>query len=170
MTQTPEDRFIETLGLISQAEGNPPIFGRILGHLVLADDACSLTEIAEALEVSKASVSTNVRLLETRGLTVREARRGTREDYWRVETRPHRAMLDALAVRFRRNSQRIDEIAATFPSEGTAQRAKVEDFADFYRRSAEFLSQWAETLDTTDPDLPSDATPGTHAPAATARR
>lgn len=158
MDQTPEDRFIETLGLISQGEGAPPISGRIMGFLVLAGRACSLSEIAEALDVSKASVSTNVRLLETRSIAVREARRGSREDYWRVETRPHKAMLETLAARFRKNSERIDEIAETFPTEQAEQRVKVEEFSDFYRQSSDFLTTWAATLDAPAPHDTRDIT------------
>lgn len=147
MDQTPEDSFIETIGVISSAEGWPPISGRILGYLVLADGACSLTDIAEALNVSKASVSTNVRLLEAKGIAVREARRGSRQDHWRVETRPHRAVLESLAERFQRNARRIDEIATLFPDDKNSQRQKVEEFSEFYRRSSEFLASWSETLD-----------------------
>jgi DNA-binding transcriptional regulator GbsR (MarR family) len=150
MTGKPEDQFIATLGLISQREGMPPIAGRILGHLVLAEDACSLNEIASALGVSKASVSTNVRLLEARGVARREARRGSRQDHWRAETQPQRSVLDTLATRFRRNAEEIAEIAAGFTPEQTRKREKVEDFAEFYRRSAEFLSTWAATLDAAD--------------------
>lgn len=147
MDHSPEDRFIETLGLISQTEGLPPIAGRILGFLVLADGACSLAEIAEALQVSKASVSTNVRLLEMRGTAVREIRPGSRQDHWRAETRPHRAMLDSLAVRFRRNAERIDDIAGSFPADRRTNRDKVAEFSEFYRRSADFLTAWADQLD-----------------------
>ena len=149
MDPTPEDLFIETLGLISQSEGLPPIAGRILGYLVLADGACSLTEIAEALHVSKASVSTNVRLLEMRGTAVREARRGSRQDHWRAQTRPHRAMLENLAVRFRRNAERIDDIADSFPPDRRTNRDKVAEFSEFYRQSATFLAAWADELDET---------------------
>ncbi|WP_375173582.1 GbsR/MarR family transcriptional regulator [Pseudooceanicola sp.] len=150
MPATPEDRFVETLGLIAHGEGMPPIAGRILGHLVLADGPCSLTEIAEALEVSKASVSTNVRLLETRGMATRVGQRGSRQDHWRVETQPHRSLLDSLALRFRRNAAQIDEIADDFAEETAGKRAKVREFSEFYRRSAEFLTHWAATLDAED--------------------
>lgn len=149
MMETSEDKFVETLGLIFQAEGMPPIAGRILGRLTLADEAMSLTELAEGLQVSKASVSTNVRLLEMRGIAVRVARAGSRQDHWRAEPRMHQGMLEALSVRFRRNADRIDEIAAEFGASQGGQQAKVADFADFYRRSSDFLSSWAQTLGAT---------------------
>ncbi|WP_136634906.1 GbsR/MarR family transcriptional regulator [Pseudooceanicola onchidii] len=163
MTDTPEDRFVETLGLIFQGEGMPPISGRILGQLALADRALSLTEIAETLQVSKASVSTNVRLLEAKGIAVREARPGSRQDHWRAEARMHRGVLESLSLRFRRNAERIDEIADSFDPGQARQRRKVEEFSDFYHKSSEFLSQWAQTLDA----APKDQTRGAEAPDKT---
>ena len=148
MDQTPEERFVETLGLIFQSEGMPPIAGRILGQLVLAEEALSLTEIAGALRVSKASVSTNVRLLEMHSIAVREPRPGSRQDHWRAETRLHAGMLLSLAEKFNRNADRIDAIVRTFDDTRSRPRAKVAEFSEFYRSSADFLSSWVETLDT----------------------
>ena len=146
MSQTPEDKFIETLGLISQAEGSPRISGQITGYLVLAGEARTLSAIAEDLDVSKASVSTNVRLLEARGIVVREGRKGSRQDLWRALPRPHQTILSTMADRFRRNAAQIDEIAASFPAEKEHKRKPVSEFADFYRQSADFLKSWAGAL------------------------
>ena len=150
MPQSPRDRFVETLGLIAQAEGMPRIAGRILGHLVLADEALSLSEIAEALDISKASASTNLRLLESRGSAQREPHSGSRHDHWRVRANPHTRVLRPMSERFRRNAEQMTEIAESFPAADSA-RARVADFADFYRRSADFLTQWADALETPDP-------------------
>jgi len=159
MTQTPENRFIETLGLISQTEGMPPISGRILGYLVLADDACSLTDIAEALDISKASASTNVRLLEAKGIARREGKRGSRQDHWAVDPQPQRSLLDTLALRFRKNAETIDEIAEDFRPDQAKQREKVEEFSNFYRQSADFMAEWASTLDAHAPPPAAPARP-----------
>ncbi|WP_106745927.1 GbsR/MarR family transcriptional regulator [Yoonia maritima] len=146
MTQTPEDKFIETLGLISQADGSPRISGQITAYLVLAGEACSLTQIAEDLDVSKASVSTNVRLLEVRGIVVRESRKGSRQDLWRALPRPHQSILSTMSERFKRNAAQIDEIAASFPADKEHKREPVSELADFYRQSADFLKSWADAL------------------------
>ena len=62
------ERFIERLGLASQAEGMPRISGRILAYLMIAGTPCGLDELADGLHVSRASVSTNTR-------SARDARR-----------------------------------------------------------------------------------------------
>ena len=159
MPVSPQDRFIETLGLISQTEGSPRISGQILGCLVLANEPLSLTEIAERLDVSKASVSTNVRLLEIRGMARREAMRGSRQDHWSVVENPHQQVLATLADRFRRNADTVKSIAADFPEQDNGQAARVAGFAEFYLRSADFLDSWAQTLapqDQPEKEIPSD--------------
>ena len=75
-------RFIERMGLAWEQEGLPRIAGRIFGFLLLQDDACSLDDMASALEVSKASISTDARRLEQLNLIVRVSRPGDRRDYY----------------------------------------------------------------------------------------
>lgn len=146
MTDSPSDRFIEALGLITQADGAPRIAGQVLGLLLLADEPLSLNRIAEDLGVSKASASTNTRLLETRGMAVRVARKGSRQDLWTVEPDPQRRMLPVLAERFRRHAQTVQAIAASFPPEDDARRDKVARFAAFYNESADFFDAWSARL------------------------
>lgn len=149
MPQDLDDKFIEAMGLIWQAEGGPRIAGQVMAFLVLARDPASLTEIAEGLGVSKASVSTNVRLLELRGMTVRVAPKGARGDLWEAVPHPQSATLLAMADRFDRNADRIGGIADEFASSDAEKGAKVSQFSDFYRSSAAFLRGWAETLSKT---------------------
>jgi DNA-binding transcriptional regulator GbsR (MarR family) len=147
MHDTTDEKFIETIGLIWQAEGNPRIAGQILACLILSDDPRSLSEIAETLGVSKASVSTNVRMLEARGLTEKVSRVGQRIDLWKAVPHPQGATLRAMSQRFRRNADRITEIAHDFGPEARGKQDKVAQFGDFYRSSADFLEQWADQLD-----------------------
>ncbi|MGI3170694.1 GbsR/MarR family transcriptional regulator [Pseudooceanicola sp. C21-150M6] len=147
MTQTsPEDRFVAALGLMAQAEGVTRIAGQIVAYLTLEGEPRSLTEIATALDVSKASVSTNVRHLELRGTARRVSNKGSRQDLWAVSAKPHRGMLLDMSVRFERNAETIEEIAESFPATQTVKRDRVRDHADFYRDSATFLKSWAEQL------------------------
>lgn len=101
-------RFVETMGLIAEGEGMARIMGRIFGFLLLAERPQSLDEMAAALGVSKASVSTDARRLEDRELLVRVALSGDRRDYYEIAPdfmaralRAHlqrmRAMRDAVA-------------------------------------------------------------------------
>ncbi|EAQ02326.1 hypothetical protein OB2597_19626 [Pseudooceanicola batsensis HTCC2597] len=145
MTPSPEEQFIETLGLIFQAEGVPRISGQVLAYLVLAGDSRSLTEIAQALGVSKASVSTNVRQLEARGATERDSRIGSRQDLWRAVADPHHRVLGTMAERFDRNADRMQDIAAGFAGDPDKQQ-RVGAFGDFYRQSAKFLRTWFDAV------------------------
>src|SRR5436309_14543735 len=69
-------------GLLAQRYGLPRIAGEIVGLLFMTDGPLSLDEIATALKVSKASVSTNVRLLESLRFVRRgDVREGRRDHY-----------------------------------------------------------------------------------------
>jgi DNA-binding MarR family transcriptional regulator len=77
-------RLVERAGLRFENDGLPRTAGRILALLLLSPEARSLDEIAAELQVSKAGVSTNTRLLERSGGIVRETRPGDRRDYLRI--------------------------------------------------------------------------------------
>jgi len=153
VTDSPSDRFIEALGLITQAEGAPRIAGQVLGLLLLAEEPMSLNQIAEGLGVSKASASTNTRLLEARGMAVKVARKGSRQDLWTVEPDPQRRVLPTLAERFRKHAQAVQAIAMSFPPEEDTRRDKVARFAAFYDESADFFDAWSERLNAADRSL-----------------
>lgn len=78
--------FIEQLSLIAETDGLPRIAGRIVGFLFIRQEPVSFDEIAERLQVSRGSVSTNTRLLESRGVIRRVSRIGERKDLF--ETGP----------------------------------------------------------------------------------
>lgn len=74
--------FVERIGLYFAQYGLPRIGGRILGLLLVADRPLTLDDIASALMVSRASVSTNVRLVLTFGFAERVSVPGDRRDYY----------------------------------------------------------------------------------------
>src|SRR4026207_2250545 len=80
----PIAQFIERMGVALESDGMPRIAGRIFGLLLVSEDALSLDELAAELGVSKASVSTNARLLEERGGREGSGRAADRRDYYRV--------------------------------------------------------------------------------------
>ena len=79
-----QDEFIEVMGRHFEEEGVPRIAGRLFGLLMLGEQPCSLDELAERLQVSKGSVSTNARLLEEWGVATRVTRPGDRRDFYRI--------------------------------------------------------------------------------------
>jgi len=74
--------FVERLGLHFAGEGLPLIAGRVTAYLLISEGPRSLDEIAGALGVSRASVSTDARRLEEKGLLVRLSLPGDRRTYY----------------------------------------------------------------------------------------
>jgi DNA-binding MarR family transcriptional regulator len=79
-----EDEFIESFTRLLERDGGPRIAGRIAALLFLTVEPLPLEEIAERLQASKASISTNARLLEHWGLVERVSRPGDRRDFYRA--------------------------------------------------------------------------------------
>lgn len=77
-------RFVEEMGRLFEREGYAPIAGRVFGRLLVAPEPLPLTALARELGVSKASVSTDTRRLERRGILERVRRAGDRQAYYRV--------------------------------------------------------------------------------------
>ena len=66
--------------------GMPSITGRILGWLMICDPAeQSATEIADAIGASRASLTTNMRLLIAGEYVCRRTRPGERTSYYRID-------------------------------------------------------------------------------------
>ncbi len=78
------ERFIEDVGLAAEADGLPRIAGRLFGYLLLSPGPRSLDEIADALNVSKGSASTDARLLLSHGWLRRVSNSGDRKDYYEM--------------------------------------------------------------------------------------
>ena len=92
--RTPDPRqFAERMGIFFESEGFPRIAGRVFGLLLVSDEPRSLDALAATLGVSKASISTDSRLLERRGLVERVSQPGDRRVYYQtVIDLPHHAM------------------------------------------------------------------------------
>ncbi|MFN7035193.1 MAG: GbsR/MarR family transcriptional regulator, partial [Bellilinea sp.] len=75
-------QFIENMGLHFEEYGIPRIGGKILGLLLIASRPVSPEEMAELLQVSRSSISTNLRTLMMAGLADRVSVPGERSDYY----------------------------------------------------------------------------------------
>jgi DNA-binding transcriptional regulator GbsR (MarR family) len=70
----------------AEQDGLPRIAGRVLGWLMICDPPeQSAGEIAEAIGASRASLTTNVRLLISVGFLTRTTRPGGRTTYYRLD-------------------------------------------------------------------------------------
>ncbi len=80
-------RFVEEIGILSEAQGRTRMEGRIIGFLLVAEPPVqSMDAIATFLGVSKGSVSTATRMLVKTGAVERVGRPADRRDYFRVRT------------------------------------------------------------------------------------
>lgn len=98
-----EVEFIERFGLMFEEDGLPKIAGRIFALLMLTDQALTLDEMAEILQVSKTSVSTNTRMLDSMRFVERTSRPGDRRAYYRLAP-------NGLEMSFERTRQRMAEV------------------------------------------------------------
>ena len=123
-------QFVERMALICEKEGMPRIAGRILGYLLATDETVSLDDLAERLQASKASVSTNARMLEQFGMIQRVSVMGDRRDFYRVEDDPWARMLRVAQGRWRDMVNVFGEAGKRLP--GPAGRARVDSARRFH--------------------------------------
>ena len=76
--------FVDRMGHGAESDGLSPIAGRLFGLLLISEAPLSLDDLAEALGVSKASISTEARRLLDRGIVERVSARGDRRDYYEL--------------------------------------------------------------------------------------
>lgn len=140
------DRFVEEFGLISQESGESRISGRIVGLLVVEGRELSLGQISERLKVSRASVSTNARLLARRGAIKLTTHAGDRQDYYELSDLSYFDLIGELADRFRRHARTIESCLDEMHIEDAEAAKRAADIQDFFQKSAEILNDWAISL------------------------
>jgi hypothetical protein len=124
-------QFIERVGLYFEQYQVSRIGGRLLGLLMLLGGPFTLDQMAEVLGVSRASVSTNMRVLVTLRLADHLSRPGDRRDYYRYAENPWQHGMEA-RIAGTRALRRIGEqgLAATAPPD-TVARANLDELLDF---------------------------------------
>ena len=130
-TQT-ENHFVESLGLILQAEGFPRIAGKLLGIFVLRGGPISFQELSDTLQISRGSVSTNTRLLESLGAVERVTMTGERQDYFRLADTPYERMAAGKVERARQASERLLKGREALPLSDNAAYERVTELSNFF--------------------------------------
>lgn len=150
MPDLPEARaaFIETIGLIAQAEGMPRSAGRLFGLLVFDGTEHSFGKLAEDLQISRGNVSASVRILEERDLVMRVAKAGDRQDYFRLADNPFPSLLRNAQARTGRAAREIEKSLDALPVGADGQRARLQDYANFYHSIVAGLGHAVTEFDT----------------------
>jgi DNA-binding transcriptional regulator GbsR (MarR family) len=123
--------FIEKSGLISQAEGLPRVAGRVFGMLIFDGETVSFSDLAKRLQVSRASISTSIRLLEERGLVKRITKAGQRGDFFQLAPNPYATLLEGVHKRTQSTRDEIMQTIGALPANAEA-NMRLTEYADFY--------------------------------------
>jgi DNA-binding transcriptional regulator GbsR (MarR family) len=135
-------RFVERLGLQVEAEGFPRIAGRMIGYLLLQDEPSSLDELAEKLQVSKASVSTNARALERLGYVERHSVPGDRRDYYMIVDEPWVQLMASIRDQFRSRVELFEDNRTALPAELEAGRRRLAAWQKYFTHLVEQVDWW----------------------------
>jgi DNA-binding transcriptional regulator GbsR (MarR family) len=144
-----EAEFVDRLGLFMELVGGSRTMGRVYGWLLICDPPKqSLTELAQTLSVSKASVSTVARQLQEGGL-IERLPSSTRQHHYRVTPGGFSSVLSAQLSRMKFGIDAADFGLSLLDKTRTEQRERLEDFRDFCEFSAqdyrdELMQRWSD--------------------------
>jgi DNA-binding transcriptional regulator GbsR (MarR family) len=125
-----EQNFIERMGLNSEADGHARITGRVWGLLMVLGVPLTSAEIAELLQVSRGSVSTNLKMLEMMSIIERRTKPGEREIYFAMCDQPYSALVRGFLDRFATYRRQIESAQKAIDRPEAQQR--LEDLKTFY--------------------------------------
>lgn len=144
------DTFVERVGLSIESDGLPRIAGRMLGFMVLNGGPLSFSELAERLQVSRASVCTNARILSSLGVIERVSRPGDRQDYYQLTQSPYARLIAGYLERKRQMYGIVSEALDALSLEDDPDRRKrLEEMADFYRVAIAHLQRLMDEMGST---------------------
>jgi DNA-binding transcriptional regulator GbsR (MarR family) len=132
-----EAEFVDRIGLFFELLGATRTMGRIYGWLLICDPPQqSLTELAEALSVSKASISTVARQLLEGGM-VERLPSPNRQHRYRVTPGGFTSVLETQLSLMRLGIEPAEFALSVLGEDRAEQRQRIEDFRDF----CEFCTQ-----------------------------
>lgn len=99
------DSTVAGLGRLARFFGFSEVMGRLYGTLLLSPEALSLDDLASRLEISKGSVSMNMRSLERWGMAKEVWVRGERKKYYMAEADLWQVIRNVLGSREQREVQ-----------------------------------------------------------------
>lgn len=139
--------FIESMGLYFAQYNLPRIGGRIMALMMVADRPLSLDDMAQLLRVSRASISTNIRLILAAGWAEQIGLPGDRRDFYQAPPNTWTRTIDVEMKGIERLRQMVAQgLAELAPTDAQAQ-ARLQDtleFCDFLQEAyTEIKHRWA---------------------------
>lgn len=142
--------FVERFGLMWERLGSNRSVGRVMAWLLVADPAEQTAgDIADALKISQANVSTTVRTLEMLGLVERISIPGKRRIHFRI---PKGAWQNTTGSRLREfdDFMAAASLGREVMAERTSGRERIEElweWASWWRaRYGELVDEWEEHI------------------------
>lgn len=130
---SPELRFVERMGLYLETSGGTRIMGLVYGWLIICVPAhVSITELARVLGVSKASVSTTVRQLESAGMVERVPVPGTRQHHYQLRSGGWTQVLRNRFARMAPIVAAADEMLRQPGNDDESRVERLEELRDFF--------------------------------------
>lgn len=136
--------FIEKFCIVAEQDGFPRIAGRLMGFLMVNEGPFTLDDLAEELQISKTSASTNARLLEQYGLIQREIKPGDRRDFYRLADDHWERMFDVAKKRMQRFHDVLEQTMKALPAKEKYGRARLKEAQDFHAFMLENFSERIE--------------------------
>lgn len=99
------DSTVAGLGRLARFFGFSDVMGRLYGSVLLSPEPMSLDDLANSLEISKGSVSMNMRALERWGMAKEVWMRGERKKYYAAESDLWQVIRNVLGSRESREVQ-----------------------------------------------------------------
>ena len=128
---SPERQFAEEMGVVGEQVGMAPMVARLLGWLLICDPPQqSISEMASALGVSRASVSIATRLLEGPGWIRRTPVPGARGYYFEIVPDSFTQMPAAEMFGLLRRT--LEKGLAALPDPTAERAARLQDAHHFY--------------------------------------
>lgn len=129
-----ESEFVDKLGQIVQADGLSRVAGQVLGLMVVTEEPLTADRIAQLLQVSRGTVSINVRLLESLYIAERYSVPADRRDYFRLRESPYASLVEGQVKRLNAAAASMGKSARKIESR-TARR-RIQELKKFYETAA----------------------------------
>jgi DNA-binding transcriptional regulator GbsR (MarR family) len=126
-------RFVEEVGLLFELSGMPRMAGRILGWLLIAEPPHqSLSQLAEALQASKGSISTMSRLLIQAGIVDRISLPGDRRDYFCIKLGAWTELIQQKTAQIKAVREIAERGLGLLEGEPDERRQRLEEMRNFH--------------------------------------